>query len=70
VGVLGRLKYNPLSIAWAIDLKTYKATYYLKDEHFSLDPNHFIIGIFLRPQEESERERKTGDKSRYKISKR
>lgn len=55
MGALGRLKYSPQSIAWAIDLKTYKVTSFLKEEQFSLDPKHSIIGIFLRPQEENDR---------------
>lgn len=48
VATLGKLKYQQQAIAWAIDLKTYKTIYYSREEEFSFDPRHFIIGIFLK----------------------
>ena len=65
MAALGKLKYQPQSIVWVIDLKTYEPTYYMKDKQFIYDPRHYILGTFLKPSEE-----RPADKSRYKISKR
>jgi hypothetical protein len=65
MGAVGKVKYSPQSIAWAIDLKTFEPTYYFKEREFVFDPRHFILGTFLRPAED-----KNLDKSRYKIGKR
>jgi hypothetical protein len=65
MSAVGKVKYSPQSIAWAIDLKTFEPTYYFKDREFAFDPRYFILGTFLRPAED-----RNSDKSRYKISKR
>lgn len=65
VAALAKIKQQAQVIAWAIDLKTYKAAYYCREDEFSFDPRHFIIGIFLKEEPKIDKE-----KPKYKISKR
>lgn len=50
VGALAKVKYHPAAIAWAVDTKTLKASYFSKDscEEFAFDPKSCIVGVFLQ----------------------
>jgi len=51
VSAFSKLKYQPSVMAWAVDAKTYKVSYYVRNsltEPFPFDPKHHIVGIFIR----------------------
>lgn len=50
---LSKVKYIPGILSWAIDIKTFKISYFglnkvQQQEPLPFDPNHSIVGIFVR----------------------
>lgn len=49
---MGKLKYQPGILAWSIDIKTFKISYFSlsrsQHEQFPYDPNHCLVGIFVK----------------------
>ena len=71
VGSLRQVTMEPGAIAWAVELKTGKIAFFggnrsQLDEPFPFDPNHWVIGVFVGGEVESDDKK---DKGRYKISK-
>lgn len=50
MGALAKVRYQPSTLAWAIDTKTLKVSYFARDCELSLDPQRWIVGVFLQEE--------------------
>jgi hypothetical protein len=72
VSSLQGVSYRPGALAWAVELKTQKVSYFgiskpQQQEPFPFDPQRFVVGVFVG--EEKEVETEADRRARYKISK-